>query len=40
MVALPEEIGQQVILTTTSSEKHKIVELIIRRVRSAYLCLI
>jgi len=31
---LPEEIGQQVILTNlTSSEKHKIVELIIRRVR-------
>ena len=31
---LPEEIGQQVILSNlTSSEKHKIVELIIRRVR-------
>ncbi|MGZ9897744.1 50S ribosomal protein L3 N(5)-glutamine methyltransferase [Shewanella gaetbuli] len=31
---LPEEIGQQVIHTNlTSSEKHKIVELIIRRVR-------
>ncbi|MBB1381718.1 50S ribosomal protein L3 N(5)-glutamine methyltransferase [Shewanella frigidimarina] len=31
---LPEDIGQQVILSNlTSSEKHKIVELIIRRVR-------
>lgn len=31
---LPEEIGQQVMLSNlTSSEKHKIVELIIRRVR-------
>ncbi|NRD74370.1 50S ribosomal protein L3 N(5)-glutamine methyltransferase [Shewanella sp. VB17] len=31
---LPEEIGQQVILSNlTSSEKHKIVELIVRRVR-------
>ncbi|WP_394129846.1 50S ribosomal protein L3 N(5)-glutamine methyltransferase [Shewanella maritima] len=31
---LPEEIGQQVLLSNlTSSEKHKIVELIIRRVR-------
>ncbi|QIR15005.1 50S ribosomal protein L3 N(5)-glutamine methyltransferase [Shewanella aestuarii] len=31
---LPDEIGQQVILSNlTSSEKHKIVELIIRRVR-------
>ncbi|QDE30657.1 50S ribosomal protein L3 N(5)-glutamine methyltransferase [Shewanella polaris] len=31
---LPEEVGQQVILSNlTSSEKHKIVELIIRRVR-------